>query len=120
MNTVHSVGMSPNNSTYLTVDAFYGPDNEKIEIEPPVQVIFEGEDAATIAVTQDGLAARYRDEELCQIGEGGSAAGLNRVIGEIATNGNLKDGDFKPLISQEELERVDANIRYFVEHSLFI
>jgi hypothetical protein len=120
MNTVHSIGMSPNGSTYLTVDTFYGSDNKEIKIEPPVEVVFEGADAGTVAITQDGLAARYNDDELRQIGEGSSVVGLNRVIGEIATNGNLQDGKFKPLLSDEARERVAANWRYFLENSFCI
>jgi hypothetical protein len=92
LDKVHIVGMSENGSTYLTVDKFEGR-----EVKPPIQVVLEGEDATSIAVTQDAMAARYDDEELRQIGEGSSALGLKRVIGEIATNGNMVQGDIKPL-----------------------
>jgi hypothetical protein len=59
-------------------------------------VVLEGEDAR-VAVVRDGLAARYDDDELRLIGEGSSTLGLNRVIGEIATGGNLVRDDIKPL-----------------------
>lgn len=97
LDKVHALGMSENGSTYLTVDSFYGVDNKVVRIEPPIQVVFEGEDASSIAVAQDGLAARYDDEDLRQIGEGSSMLGLNRVIGDIAMNGNLKHDATKPL-----------------------
>lgn len=92
LDKVHVVGMSENGSTYLTVDEFEGK-----EVKPPIQVVLEGEDASSIAVTQDAMAARYDEEELRQIGEGSSMLGLKRVIGEIATNGNLERGATKPL-----------------------
>lgn len=119
-NTIGSAGMSPNSSTYLTVETFSGPDNIEIAIEPPIQVVFEGEDARVVAVTQDGLAARYDDDELSEIGEGSSVKGLNRVIGEIATNGNLERDAFKPLLSDEKLERVRASLQYFHDASFCI
>jgi len=97
MDKVHTVGMSVNSSTHLTVDSVSGADNKEIRVEPPIKVVFEGEDATSVAVTQDALAARYDDEELRQIGEGSSTLGLIRVIGEIATNGNLVHGNIKPL-----------------------
>lgn len=92
LDKVHLVGMSENGSTYLTVDEFEGR-----AVKPPIQVTLEGEDASSVAVTQEALAARYDDEELRQIGEGSSMLGLKRVIGEIATNGNLEHGATKPL-----------------------
>ncbi|QQS19988.1 hypothetical protein IPL85_00810 [Candidatus Saccharibacteria bacterium] len=92
LDKVHIVGMSENGSTYLTVDEFEGK-----AVKPPIQVVLEGKDATSVAVTQDALAARYDDEELCQIGEGSWVLGLQRVIGEIATNGNLEYGATKPL-----------------------
>lgn len=119
-NTVGPVHMSPNGSTYLTVEAYSGPDNTEIEIEPPIEVVFEGEDASVVAVTQDGLAARYYDDELSEIGEGNSVKGLNRVIGEIATNGNLERGAFKPLLSDEKLEQVRADLQHFYDGSFRI
>jgi hypothetical protein len=94
---VHIAGMSQNGSTYLTVDSFYGPDNREIRIEPPVEVILEGDDARSVAFSQGGMAARYSDEELRQIGGGSSMLGTKRVIGEIAMNGNLERGAIKPL-----------------------
>lgn len=91
MDKVHAVGMSENGSTYLTVSEVAG-----VKVEPPIEVVFEGENAH-VAVAQDALAARYHDDELRQIGEGNAILGLNRVIGEIAMNGNLERGATKPL-----------------------
>ncbi|MDB5175900.1 MAG: hypothetical protein JWM81_758 [Candidatus Saccharibacteria bacterium] len=96
LSRVHTVGISENGSTYLTVEAYYGADNQAVPIEPPIRVVFEGE-AANVAVTQGALAARYNDDELRQIGEGSSMLGLDRVIGDIAMNGNLTRGAIKPL-----------------------
>jgi hypothetical protein len=96
MDKVHTIGMSENGSTYLTVNAVYGADNKLIPVEPPIEVVFEGENA-NVAVTQDALAARYHDDELRQIGEGSSMLGLNRVIGDIAVKGGLVHGEIKPL-----------------------
>jgi hypothetical protein len=96
LDKVHSHGMSESNSTYLVVDAFYDH-NQRVEIEPPLRVIFEGENASRIAVNQGVQTARYDDDELQRIGEGSSVLGLNRVIGEIALNGNLVYGATKPL-----------------------
>ncbi len=96
LDKVHTLGMSPNNSTYLAVDAYYDTDNNKVSIEPPIEIVFEG-DQAHVAVTQEGLAARYHDDELQLIGEGSSVLGLKRVIGDIAKNGNLARGAIKPL-----------------------
>lgn len=92
LDKVHIVGMSENRSIYLTVDEFEGK-----AVKPPIQVVLEGEGATSVAVSQDALAARYDDEELRQIGEGISMLGLGRVIGEIATNGNLEHDATKPL-----------------------
>lgn len=92
LDKVHVIGMSENGSTYMTVDEVNG-----VRVEPPVQVVFEGEDASNVVVSQDAMAARYSDEELRQIGEGSSMRGLQRVIGEIATSGNLEHGATKPL-----------------------
>lgn len=91
MDKVHDIGMSENGSTYMTVDEANG-----VRVEPPIQVILEGE-SANVAVTQDALAARYQNDELCLIGEGNSMLGLQCVINEIATNGNLEHGAIKPL-----------------------
>ena len=88
---VHTLGMSSGGSTHLTVSEFSGN-----KVEPPINVVFE-DDGMQVAVTQDALAARYRSDELQQIGEGNAIMGLNRVIGEIATNGNLEHGATKPL-----------------------
>jgi|GEM_PF-6694515 len=96
LNRVHSCGMSPDGSTYMTVNSFVGPNNTEIPIEPPLRVIFEG-DKPNVAFSQDGLAARYSNEELHVIGEGNSARGMHRVIGDIAMNGGLKEGATKPL-----------------------
>jgi hypothetical protein len=106
LDKVHVVGMSENGSTYMTVDEVNG-----IRVEPPIQVVFEGEDASNVAVTQDAMAARYSDEELRQIGEGSSTLGLKRVIGEIATNGNLEHGATKPL----HPNLIDAELVGFAE-----
>ena len=106
LDKVHIVGMPENGSTYLTVDAFEGK-----AVKPPIQVTFEGEDAASIAVTQDAMAARYDNEELRQIGEGNSMLGLQRVIGEIATNGNLEHGAIKPL----HPNLIDAEVATYAE-----
>lgn len=92
LDQVHDVGMSEKGSVYLTVVEFEGK-----AVEPPIQVTFEGENAGSVAVTQDALAARYDEEELLQIGEGSSMLGLKRIIGEVATNGNLVHDDIKPL-----------------------
>lgn len=97
LDKVHPVGMSENGSTFLTLDAYYGDDNQERVLDPPVSVVLEGKDLSTTAVVQAGLAARYSDEELGQIGEGNSLLGLKRVIGDIATNGNLQEGAIKPL-----------------------
>jgi hypothetical protein len=91
MDKVHTVGMSENGSTYLTVDAVNG-----VRVEPPIIVTFEGENAH-VAVVQEAMAARYHDDELRQIGEGNATLGLNRVIGDIAMNGPLEFGATKPL-----------------------
>lgn len=93
---VHSHGMSPNQSTRMTVNTFIGPDNEEIPIRPPLQIIFESE-AANVAFLQDGLTARYHDDELRKIGEGSSTLGMQRVIGDIATRRSLIAGATKPL-----------------------
>lgn len=92
LDKVHVVGMSENDSTYMTVNELEGK-----EVQPPIRVVLEGEDASSVAVTQDTMAARYDDEELRQIGEGSSMLGLKRVIGEIVMNGNLEQGATKPL-----------------------
>lgn len=97
LDKVHTIGMSENGSTYLTVNSFYGTDNKEVRVEPPIQVTLEGDDASSVAFAQDALAARYSDEELRQIGEGSSMLGMKRVIGEIAMNGNLEHGATKPL-----------------------
>lgn len=89
---VHLVGMSPKHSTHLTVTEFEG-----VEVEPPIEVVLEGEGATRTAITQDALAARYNEEELLKIGEGSSMLGIKRVVGEIAMNGNLDYGAAKPL-----------------------
>ena len=96
MDKVHILGMPESGSTYMTVSTVRDLEGREVTIEPPVKVIFEGDQART-AVTQDGLAARYSDEELSEIGEGSLALGLNRVLGCIATNGNLVDGATKPM-----------------------
>jgi hypothetical protein len=96
LDKVHTVGMSENGSTYLTVDSFYSEDNKEVRIEPPLQITLEGEEAG-IAFVQGAMVARYSDEELREIGEGNSMLGVKRVIGEIAMNGNLKHGATKPL-----------------------
>jgi len=96
LDRVHVVGMSPNGSTYLTVNSVNGLDNKEVSVHPPIEVVFEGDDAR-VAVTQDGLAARYDDEELRRIGEGNSSLGLYRVIGDIAMHGNFELDAIKPL-----------------------
>ncbi|HUA13040.1 MAG TPA: hypothetical protein VL989_00865 [Candidatus Sulfotelmatobacter sp.] len=97
MDKVHTVGMSEDRSTYLTVDAYYGDDNiNAIAIEPPLQITLEGEDAH-VAFVQGAMAARYHDDELRQIGEGSSTLGIKRVIGEIAMSSGLESGATKPL-----------------------
>jgi hypothetical protein len=105
---VHTMGMSENNSTYLTVSEYGGK-----AVKPPIQVVIEGENASSVAVSQDALAARYVDEELRQIGEGSAVLGLQRVIGEIATNGNLEHGATKPL----HPNLIDAEVVAYVELS---
>jgi len=97
LDKVHTIGMSENGSTYLTVNYFYDADNAEVRVEPPIQVIVEGGDASSVVFAQDVLAARYSNEELQQIGEGNSMLGMKRVIGEIAMNGNLEHGATKPL-----------------------
>ena len=94
---VHTVGMSPNATVFMEVGRFTGPDNRSVAIKPPLTVMLEGEAADKVAFYQDGLAARYTDEELRHIGEGSSALGMRRIIGDIAMNGNLIDGATKPL-----------------------
>lgn len=96
LDKVHGHGMSPNGSTRMVVDTYVGPDNKGVPIKPPLQVIFEGQ-SAHVAFSQDGLSARYYDHELRQIGDGSSALGMQRVIGDIAMNGNLVHGATKPL-----------------------
>jgi len=96
LDRVHALGMSDNGSTFMTVDAVAGQDNIEIRIEPPIIVVFEG-NGSSVAITQDALAARYSDDELTQIGEGSSAQGINRVIGDVAMNGNLVHDATKPL-----------------------
>lgn len=93
---VHPHGMSPNDSTYMTVETFAAQNGKSITIEPPLQIIFEGAEGQ-IAFSQDGQTARYSDNELSQIGEGSSAVGMQRVIGDIAMNGKLAYGAIKPL-----------------------
>jgi len=96
LDKVHDVGMSENGSTYLAVNTVYDANNQEIIVEPPIEVVLEGENAH-VAVTQDGFAARYHDDELREIGEGSSTLGLSRVIADIAINGKLTHGDIKPL-----------------------
>jgi len=91
MDKVHTIGMSENGSTYLTVNEIAG-----VKVEPPIRVTFEGE-TAYVAVAQEAMAAHYHDDELRQIGEGNAILGLNRVIGDIAINGPLEFGATKPL-----------------------
>jgi len=89
------VGMSPNGSTYMTVDSFDDADNKTVPLEPPIAVILEGEEAR-VAVVRGTLAARYTNEELHEIGEGNMFRGLDRVIGSVAVDG-LAHGAIKPL-----------------------
>jgi len=96
LDKVHALGMSENGSTFMRVDSVTDENNNVVRLEPPVDVVFEGS-STNVAVTQDSLAARYSDEELTQIGEGSSAQGINRVIGDIAMNGNLVHDATKPL-----------------------
>ena len=96
LDKIHSHGMSPNASIYMTVRTFTGPDSKQVAIQPPLRVVFEGE-SPIVAFSQDGLTARYHDDELRQIGEGSSALGMKRVIGDIAMHGNLEYGATKPL-----------------------
>lgn len=103
---IHSVGMSPDASTYMEVDSFMGPDKKAIAIEPPLVVVLEGQEARKVAFQQDALAARYTDEELRQIGEGSSTLGMQRVIGDIAMGGGLVDGATKPLILALSMARL--------------
>jgi hypothetical protein len=96
MDKVHTIGMSENGSTYMVVDAYYGENNKRVAIEPPLRITLEG-DEAHVAFVQGAMAARYHDDELRLIGEGSSTLGIKRVIGEIATVGSLERGATKPL-----------------------
>ena len=96
LDKVHVSGMSEIRSTYLTVRSVTGEDSKVMRVEPPIDVVLEGEDAR-VAIIQGGLAARYTDEELREIGDGSSILGLDRVIGSIATEGTLEYDATKPL-----------------------
>lgn len=111
LDKVHTIGMSENGSTYLTVNSFYSEDNKEVRVEPPIRVTLEGDNASSVAFAQDALAARYSDEELRQIGEGSSMLGMKRVIGEIAMNGNLEHGATKPL----HPNLIDAEVAAYAE-----
>lgn len=96
LDKVHILGMSESGSTHMTVGSVRNDEGQEVLVIPPVGVTFEGSDAR-VAFSQDGLAARYSDEELSQIGDGSSALGLNRVLGCIATDGPLVYGATKPM-----------------------
>jgi hypothetical protein len=92
---VHHVGMSPDASIFMEVTSAGGA-----TIEPPIKVVFErieSEDIVLVAFCQGALAARYNDPELREIGEGSSALGMKRIIGDIATNGRMREFAIKPL-----------------------
>jgi hypothetical protein len=93
---VHVVGMSENSSTYLTVSEVCDSDGNVVRVEPPINVVLEGKNIRSVAVTQNALAARYDQDELSQIGEGNPILGLDLVIGDVAVNG-LTYGAIKPL-----------------------
>lgn len=96
LDKVHPLGMSENGSIFMTVNLVTDEENKVVRLEPPVEVVFEG-NGTNVAITQGALAARYSDEELAQIGEGSPAQGIKRVIGDIAMNGNLVHDATKPL-----------------------
>lgn len=100
MDTVHVLGMPERGSRRLTVDRFYNEDKgEMVSIHPPLNIILEGVQKECVAVAQNGLAARYSNQELEQIGEGNMMLGLDRVIGEVAAKGHLELDSIRPLHS---------------------
>jgi hypothetical protein len=75
MNTIHHVGMSPNNSEYYG-DFLLSDGRTGNAVGEP----------SGLCIEIGGLAARYSDEELTQIGSGDVNTGEIAVITNIASN----------------------------------